>query len=540
MPYLIHAPNSQDEKIYELRWGVNTLGRSLDNSIVISHASISRHHAEIQWTAHGVEICDLNSSNHTFINEVSIENKWVKDGDTVRFGKVIFKYRDQIEVIQEDTGLDPRQNPTIIKEFPQNQTPALISEHESSHSILKIREQDRQKRKEDKLKLLLEVSTQLSHPDKLENLLKKILEILMNLMQIDRTAILLVNPQTNQLQIKAVNSRPGIHADYQFYSQKITNFVLEKQQTILTADAQFDGRFSDAASVIAQSIHASICAPLKPRDTVIGVLYVDNLSLSNVYSDEDVEFLTALANQAAIAIAHAQLYQKIQSEALLRDKLERFFPKAVSQKLREEGNLNKIVDTEVTALFSDVTQFTQMSAIMSPREVIEMLNEYFSMMVEEIVFPYEGTLEKYIGDALVAVWGSPYRTDDDAERAVRAAVAMQWAVRRLNIQRQRRNHHPLQIHIGLNTGPVASGNIGSERLIQYAHIGDTMNVASRICNTAKADEILISDSTFNQIKQHNIPVETLSPVQVKGKKDPLQLYRVLWEKLPYQDTLNVE
>lgn len=162
------------------------------------------------------------------------------------------------------------------------------------------------------------------------------------------------------------------------------------------------------------------------------------------------------------------------------------------------------------------------------------------MMVEEIVFPYEGTLEKYIGDALVAVWGSPYRTDDDAERAVRAAVAMQWAVRRLNIQRQRRNHHPLQIHIGLNTGPVASGNIGSERLIQYAHIGDTMNVASRICNTAKADEILISDSTFNQIKQHNIPVETLSPVQVKGKKDPLQLYRVLWEKLPYQDTLNVE
>jgi class 3 adenylate cyclase len=544
MPYLIYAPHSQDEKLYELRWGTNTLGRSLDNTIVISHASISRHHAEINWTSNGVEICDLQSSNHTFINESRIEKKWLKDKDIVRCGKVGFQYREQLEVIEEETGLDPGENRTIIKEFSVNQDsdgmPELLCDNERSLSLLKLREQDQQKRKEDKLKVLLEVGKQLSYPERLDKLLKKILEILLDLMQIDRAAILLINPKTEKLQVKAVNSRPGIHADYQFYSKKITNFVREKQQTIMTADAQIDRRFSDSDSVISQCIHASICAPLKPRDTVIGVLYVDNLSLANVYSDEDVEFLTALANQAAIAIDHTQLYQKMESEAVLRDKLERFFPKAVSRKLREEGNLNKIVDTEVTALFSDVSQFTQMSSLMSPRAVIEMLNEYFGMMVEEIVFPYEGTLEKYIGDALVAVWGSPYQRDDDAERAVKAAIAMQWAVRRLNIQRQQRNHHPIHIHIGLNTGRVASGNIGTERLIQYAHIGDTMNVASRICSEAKANEILISASTFAQLKSHKIPVEPLPLLQVKGKKDPLKVYRVLWEELPYQDTLNVE
>ncbi|MBP0011835.1 MAG: FHA domain-containing protein [Roseofilum sp. SBFL] len=544
MPYLIYAPHSQDEKLYELRWGINSLGRSLDNMIVISHASISRHHAEIHWTPSGVEMCDLNSSNHTFINESRIDSKLLKDKDIIRCGKISFQYREQLDVVEEETGLDPEEHRTIIKEFSLDRgdvgIPELLSDQEQCLTVLKLREQDEQKRKEDKLKLLLEVSKQLSYPKRLDKLLKKILEILLDLMQIDRAAILLIDPQTEKLQVKAVHSQVGIHADYQFYSKKITNYVCEKQQTIMTADAQMDRRFSDSDSVISQCIHASICAPLKPRDTVIGVLYVDNLSLANVYSDEDVEFLTALANQAAIAIDHSQLYQKMESEAVLRDKLERFFPKAVSRKLREEGNLNKIVDTEVTALFSDVSQFTQMSSLMSPRAVIEMLNEYFSMMVEEIVFPYEGTLEKYIGDALVAVWGSPYQREDDAERAVKAAISMQWAVRRLNIQRQRRNHHPIHIHIGLNTGRVASGNIGTERLIQYAHIGDTMNVASRICSEAKANEILISASTFAQLNQPQIPVERLPLVQVKGKKEPLQFYRVLWEELPYQDTLNVE
>jgi class 3 adenylate cyclase len=261
------------------------------------------------------------------------------------------------------------------------------------------------------------------------------------------------------------------------------------------------------------------------------VLYVDNLSLSNVYSDEDVEFLTALANQAAIAIENSQLYKKMQAEAVMRDKLERFFPEAVSKKLREEGNL-EIVETEVTALFSDISSFTQMSSMMQPRQVIEMLNEYFKVMVEDIVFPYEGTLEKYIGDALLAVWGAPYQKVDDADRAVRAAVEMQWAVRRLNQEWGKQRKQPIQIHIGLNTGKVAAGNIGSEKLIQYAHIGDTTNVASRICSAAEAGEIVISQSTFDKLRNPNLPLEKLPPIKVKGKDESLELYRVLWEQLP--------
>jgi adenylate cyclase len=217
----------------------------------------------------------------------------------------------------------------------------------------------------------------------------------------------------------------------------------------------------------------------------------------------------------------------MQAEAVMRAKLERFFPQAVSKKLKEEGNL-EIVDTEVTALFADISRFTEMSSTMEPRQVIEMLNEYFQVMVEDIVFHYEGTLEKYIGDALLAVWGAPYRQPDDALRAVQAAIAMQQAVVHLNEQWQRRRGLQIQIHIGLNTGKVAAGNIGSQKLIQYATIGDTTNVTSRICSAAQAGEILISQTTFDQLPEVTIPMEKMPPVQVKGKEHPLQLYRVLW------------
>jgi len=193
-----------------------------------------------------------------------------------------------------------------------------------------------------------------------------------------------------------------------------------------------------------------------------------------------------------------------------------------------------IVETEVTALFSDISGFTEMASQMQPRQVIELLNEYFKVMVEDIVFRFEGTLEKYIADALLAVWGSPYRQDDDAHRALQAAIAMQWAMSELNDKwRKEGRYRQIQIHIGLNTGLVAAGNIGSDKLIQYTNIGDTMNVASRICNVAKAGEIVISQATLDTVKKIvPPPVEALPPVMVKGKSQPLQLYKVLWQSLP--------
>ncbi len=533
MPYLMQNPGASNQEIHELRFGSNTIGREIDNTIVVIHKSLSRYHAKVTIADDLAIVTDLGSVNKTFVNEINIDQSELKDGDFVRFGSVVFKFLQKLESFAQEPLGDEDSNLSIVSRISPEQTRVVLQDLlqparlENQGSALNLRQQDANQRAVDKLKILLEVSQQLSSPEEPEKLLEKILDLLFEIMDVDRAVILIVNEETRQLEDKIAKFRPGIPSDNCFYSTTIANFVRKNGDAVLIADARVDGRFNEAKSILSQAIHASMCVPLKPREKVIGVLYTDSLSRANLYSEEDLAFLTGLVNQAAIAIENAQLNKKIQAAAVMQAKLELFFPQTVSKKLKEEGNL-EIIDTEVTALFADISHFTEMSSRMEPRQVIEMLNEYFQVMVEDIVFKYEGTLEKYIGDALLAVWGAPYQQMDDAERAVRAAIEMQQAVCRLNERWVKRRNLEIQIHIGLNTGKVAAGNIGSQKLIQYATIGDTTNVTSRICSAAQAGEILISQSTFDKISDRTLPIEEIPPVLVKGKDQPLQLHRVLW------------
>jgi adenylate cyclase len=353
-----------------LRFGVNSIGRDKDNSVVMMHGGLSRQHAQLTIGANQATLKDLGSLNGTFVNQVKIDHCELKDGDLVRCGSLTFKFVEHLKATSED--LDTQI--TIIKQIPPEPTHLvmqdLLTEDGTKDSVLKLKQQNTTQRAVDKLKILLEVGKQLSTPEEPDQLLEKILDLLLEIMNVDRAAILIVNEITEQLEKRAIKSRPGIPNDDQFYSTKITNFVRGNGEAILTADARNDQRFSDSDSILVQAIHASMCVPLKPREEVIGVLYVDNLSLANVYSDEDMEFLTALANQAAIAIENSHLTKKMQTEAVMRDKLERFFPEAVSKRLREEGRL-ETVETEVTALFSDISSFTQCPQPCNPVKLLK-------------------------------------------------------------------------------------------------------------------------------------------------------------------------
>ena len=558
MPYIIQNQGTSDERICDLRHGVSTIGRGLDNNIVVEDEarSLSRHHAEIQVTDKEIYVTDLGSSNGTFVNQAKIIQQKLNDGDLVQFGSVIFRLVDGVKVISNEANASANlfsgsnsDLSILIRVSPEKsrvnmqdllQQPLVPAGSVPAGSVLMIQGNDQSQRTAAKLRVLLEVSQELASPETYSTLPEKILELLLKIMSVDRAVLLLVNEKTGELEPKAYKfSNPNETADLNFYSRKITSFVLKQGDAIISDDASLDRRFDSSQSIIQQSIQAAMCAPLKPRDKAIGVLYVDNLSQGNAYRKEDLEFLSSLANQAAIAIENANLYRNMQSEVIRRTKLERFFPAAVSQKIEEGWDLNRIVETEVTALFSDISGFTEMTSQMQPRKVLEFLNEYFKVMVEDTVFPFGGTLEKYIADALLAVWGSPYQRDDDAIMAVNAAIAMQWAMRQLNEEWTEQGRDlQIQIHIGLNTGMVAAGNIGSENLIQYTNIGDTMNVASRICTAAKAGEVFISESTMMQISQFSLPLEKLEPIKVKGKEEPLQLYRVQWENVDVKEIIS--
>jgi len=552
----IHAyivQNDQTQRRYDLVAGVNKIGREADNLIVVRDdlRSLSRYHAEIHLTAEDCCLIDLNSSNGSYINQQRISRQNLENGDVIQFGDVSFNFflelsselSIELNTAEERVNSDLSIMTEIVPDSSRLEIRDLLSfkndnsnkfdSHKSSSnkSVLMLKEEDVQQRNTNKLRILLEVTQQLSLLQSYELILNRILELLFEIMNVDRGVILMLNEHTQSLSPKAFKIRDRQESSFNFYSESIAQYVFNNGLAIISDNAKLDERFIGAQSVIIQAITATMCVPLKPSKKVIGVMYVDNLSIANLYTREDLEFLTSLANQAAIAIENFQLRQELQLEAIQRTRLERFFPLAVMQRLAEGDELEKIIETNVTALFCDISGFTELAAKMPPRQVLEMLNEYFNVMVEDIVFEYEGTLEKYIADALLAVWGSPYQREDDTIRAVKAAIGMQRAMISLNqiwVQTNRDLH--IQIHIGLNSGKVAAGNIGSKKLIQYTNIGDTMNVASRICNVAKAGEILISESTLAQIKNFDIPVEPILPVLVKGKLEPLNLFRVLWQE----------
>lgn len=220
MPYLIHNPGTPDE-ICELKSGSNTIGREQDNNIVVrdDNKGLSRHHAELAITD-DVIIRDLHSRNGTFVNDIKIAQCELKDGDLIRCANVVFKFVHALESSMQESPNGQHSNLSIVRRFSPEKTRVDMQDllHQDSleyqGSVLMLRQQDTEQRTLDKLKILLEVSKQLSSPNEFDKLLEKILELLFKIMNVDRSVILMVNQETGQLEQKAVRGRAGISADY--------------------------------------------------------------------------------------------------------------------------------------------------------------------------------------------------------------------------------------------------------------------------------------------------------------------------------------
>jgi adenylate cyclase len=527
--WLIMNPGMLDEQQHPLPEGHTTIGRTEENTLRVLHMSLSRKHARIERAGTQVVLVDLGSKNGTLVNGTRVDRFVLRDGDTFQCGDVLFKLVSSPEAMEPTyvQGLKTRFSPPAMEEMLE------LGRAPGSASALRVREaREADVRSAEKLRVLLKVSQMLSSPGPIDGLLERVLRLVFQILEVDRVAILMVDPTTGTLRPRVARLSTGELPSGSFYSQHVVDYVRKRSVAALFADARQDPRLDGANSVMLQSIRSAMCVPLKPQDEVLGVLYVDNLAQANRFTEEDLEFLTAFGNQAAVALENSMLSQRLAEEAVLRNAYLRFFPPAVLKKLQSERRAQlDIVETEVTVLFSDISGFTSLSSTLHPRQVVDLLNEYFPAMAD-IVFRHEGTLEKYIGDALMAVWGAPFSQPDDADRALRAAVEMQRALADLNARWRGQGRPELKIHVGLNTGRVAAGNIGSEQYLQYATIGDATNVASRICDATPPGEIRLSEPTFQRIQERTWPLAKLGPVQVKGKQEPLSLYRVDWHNAP--------
>ncbi len=517
------------------------VGRAVTSDVPVYDPTISRQHAELLLTDGGVRIKDLGSSNGTFLNGARITEAVAGDSDVVTFGKVAYRVKAVSAPAPRPQVVPSFQTPkpgaamggTIVRQLPVSASggvPAIVdatpSVSPSGASHLKVTAQSQEERREKKLSLLLEISKELSKQQELDRLLDKVVDFTFQIMNVDRVSILLLEPTTNELVPRISKSRSGSSGAGKHVPQSIARKAVEERVAILSDNAAADERFK-GKSILIQSVRSAMCTPLMGTDQkVLGILYVDNRTATHSFADEDLEFLIAFGSLAAVGVENSQRSEQLRREALVLSNFQRYFaPNLAAQIAQQEGAV-QLGGTKrpVVIFFSDIRGFTPLSESMGPDEIATLLTEYFTEMVE-IVFEHAGTLDKFMGDAIMALWGAPIAHEDDADRAMKCAVDQLKALEKLNVKWKNEGRPELGIGIGINFGEVFAGNIGSNRRLEYTVIGDAVNTASRLCSSAGPNEILISESFYQQLKDPPT-VEALEPVQVKGKSKRVQVYRV--------------
>ena len=516
------------------------VGRAVTSDVPIYDPTISRRHAEVVLTESGVLVTDLGSSNGTFLNGAKITEAEAGANDVVTFGKVAFRVKEvtaplpRPQVVAPPDFASPKPGSkggvaggTIVRQLPvSGGVPAIVIDQPEGSSHLKVRGQSQEERREKKLSLLLEVSKELSKQQELDRLLDKVVDFTFQIMNVDRVSILLLDGKSDELIPRISKSRTGDASAAKHVPQSIARKAVEERVAILSDNAAADERFK-GKSILIQSVRSAMCTPLMGSDQkVLGILYVDNLTATHSFADEDLEFLIAFGGLTAVAIENSQLSERIRREALVRSNFERYFSPNIAQVIAQQQDAGRLPSEKrpVVVFFSDIRGFTPMSETMSPDEIARLLTEYFTEMVDK-VFEYGGTLDKFMGDAIMALWGAPIVHEDDADRAVQCAISQLEELEKLNAKWKQEGRTEVQIGIAINFGEVFAGNIGSDRRLEYTVIGDAVNTAYRLCGKAGPNEILISEPFYQQLKKKPA-VEALEPIQVKGKAKKVPVYRV--------------
>ncbi len=376
----------------------------------------------------------------------------------------------------------------------------------------------------------LRLSQELSHAIGIERdttkLLDKVLASVLKFITADRAVIFLRN-ELGELQLCASKRRDGTNAPITVSSTILTH-VCKERAAVLTHDAAMDFAASKGKSMILNRISSAIVAPMLQHDNeVLGVLWLDSETLAR-FQAKDLELIQTVANQAARFIEINILGKKVEAEIVSRERLSRLLSpniaeRVISGQLEVKPGGQRV--EECTVFNSDIRGFTRMSESTPPEALVEMLNDYFEAMVD-LVFKYEGTLDKFMGDGIMALWGAPLQNPDDPIRSVECALEMGMALGDFNRQRLERDLQPLAVGIGIHTGPLVAGYIGSSKALSYTVIGDSANTSARLCSVALAGQIIVSENTLVRLK-NKFEVEELQPAKVKGKEKPLRVFNVL-------------
>ncbi len=498
----------------------NRIGRQPGNEIQVLDRIVSKEHAVIFRKDNQYFIRDLNSLNGTYLRNERITEVQLRHLDTIMLGstKIIFYSEEGDEAQPEVKVGDEASESYIHSRFDASAQDRFISE-ENVQDIEALR------RDYEKLRVAYEIQKSIGSEMDMDRLLNKILNEAFNHLRADRGAILLIDDD-GVLRPKVIKTNKEDAEEIRL-SSTIINSVISQKVAVLSSDAMVDSRFQTSKSIMMEGIRSSMAVPIMRYGELLGMMYLDSKVATGAFTERDLQIFSAISAQTATFLTNIQMAKKLEQEAITREKFSRLLsPNLVDQLVSGKLEVQKGgTRTDVTVLFADIRGFTPLTEATPPKQVVDILNDYFERMVE-IIFKHEGTLDKFIGDEIMVIWGAPVPQQDHAVHAVLTAWEMQRELDAMNNERMAAGLFPIKVGIGLCSGEVTAGYMGSTKKMEYTVIGDTVNVASRLCDIAGAMEIIIGESTY-ALARNYIQVEPLQPIQVKGKSEPMKTYKVL-------------
>jgi adenylate cyclase len=511
LPKLIILRGDQHQ-VFELSDGTTSVGRAPENKLWLDDPGLSRRHCEFIRSGEQWLMRDLGSFNGSFVNNLAVTEHTLRSGDRIQLGATVLYF-------VPDEGPDGRALPA-----PAVQAELAESEHAQRATSQKLRN----------ITALIETTKALNSELDMAKVLETIVDKGVQLIKAERGFLILVENGVLDFRVARSRDRTDIGNPSKLISRSVLDSVTTTGEPVLTTDAQTS--LSGSKSIMALEVRSLICVPLRLKERILGALYEDSKFTEAQFNQESQNLLHAFADQAAIAIQNARLFDEVaesrEAERRVRKIFQKYVPADVVREalnMKDGGRLS--AKLTATVLFSDIRGFTSISERLPPEEVVGFLNDYLQRMVD-IVFDEGGIVDKFIGDSVMAVFGAPVPKPDDAVRAVRAALRMIEEVARFNEQQRSQGGVEVDVGVGLHTGPLIAGNIGSDRKMEYTVIGDTVNVANRVesLNQKMRTNVLITQECYDASGRVFV-VRELPPMKVKGKAEPLRVYEVLRDEI---------
>ncbi|PYQ51593.1 MAG: hypothetical protein DMF59_07420 [Acidobacteria bacterium] len=515
----IHYVDLGVQRVADLK-GDMSIGRTEGNDLVLNHPSVSRKHARFEGRSDGFWIVDLKSTNGVKVNGNLVTESKVNSGDKISIGSVQLELTPQPSVNFSNESMFDNPSGTVIRRISDFNSEFGLDLAEAQKPVPRIPSEPGLKpvavSREKIFQVLVQVAKALLQTDELNTLLTTVMDMIFKYLPVERGLLILFDEEGNPIP-KLTKFMDGSDAHDIPISRTILKMVAEKQIAMMTSNALEDARLLGGKSIAIHGIRSAMCVPLWHRNRVIGAVQVDSGIHIGRFTEEDLDLLTALANFAAVAIERAQLSEKIELERKIRARMERYHSPAVVDEI-VKGSIRgattderEIRSAEVSILFADISGFT---------------TDFFSCAVESI-FAYGGTLDKFIGDAVMAFFGAPIQQDDHADRAVLAGIMLQRLIGEWNDEREKIGLPVVKVRVGINSGPAVVGNVGTEKRVDYTVLGSSVNIASRLeSGVAKPGQVVISQNTLERVVG-SFNTEPLGEFALKGLQQKLPVFVVL-------------